>query len=96
MKYLTESFLLLSMSSAVYVVWASCCRLRHKDISKVWATLYTAVLSLALFTMVDLAKGSATLRDGAIVVSVAAYIFMTRKSWLEGVPKVAKRGFHEQ
>lgn len=95
MSYLTEAFFLLSITASGYVTGASICRLRHGDISKGWATLYAAVLGLAMWTLLDLAQGSATLKDGAIVIAVAAYVFMTRKSWFEGVPKIAKREVYE-
>lgn len=96
MNYATEAFLLIATTSAAYVVGASICRLRHGALAKTWATLYAAVLGLAMWTVLDLVQGSATLRDGAIVIAVAAYVFMTRKSWSEGVPRIAKRASNEQ
>lgn len=91
MNYLTEATFLASMTASLYVVAASVCRLRHGSLAKGWATLYAAVLGLAMWTVLDLIQGSATLRDAAIVIAVAAYVFMTRKAWVDGVPNTARK-----
>lgn len=92
MNYFVEAFELLSISASLYVVCASACRLRHGDIAKDWATLYAAILGLAMWTLLDLVQGSAKPKDCALVIAVASYIFMTRKAWFECVPATARKG----
>ena len=91
MNLVNELTLLAALASSMYVVGAAICRLRHGSLAKPWATLYVAVLGNALWTASDLMRGHATLRDATIVIVVAAYIYLTQKSWVAGVPVIAKK-----
>jgi hypothetical protein len=87
---ITELLMFFAISCAFYIAWASICRLRHGQVSRLWATLYTAVLGHAMWTLWDIVCAKASMRDALILISVALYVHLTRSAWDGGVPTVAR------
>ena len=81
----------LAFACAVYVAGAALCRLGVSNIATPWVLLYTSVFGNALWCINDLIKTSLSTRDVVMIVSIALYIFLTRKKWEKGVPDVARR-----
>lgn len=81
----------LAFVGAVYVMGAAICRLRLAGIKPRWIALYTAVFASACWYNHALIYESVTMRDVLTSVMVAAYVFMTRNSWSDGVPEIARR-----
>lgn len=80
-----------AFTSCIYIASGVLCRIRHGNIAKTWATVYSATLGTALWTLMDIVNGQAGLRDTLILVTMATYIVLTQKSWADGVPKIARR-----
>ena len=75
------------------VAGAALCRLRKTPLKMSWSALYTALLGNALWFIFDMLNGQVSDKDIAVLAAVSWYVFLTRSSWQNGVPLVA-RGNH--
>ena len=91
MNILFEISQALAFSCALYVAVSAVCRFRVPNIATLWVLLYVSVFGNALWCINDLIKTSLSTRDVVMIVSIALYIFLTRKKWEKGVPDVARR-----
>lgn len=91
MNMLLEIAQALAFAASWYVALSSLCRLRMAGLAAKWTVLYTALFGNAMWCVWDLTYSTIALRDIAIIIMAAWYVYLTRSSWESGVPAVAQR-----
>jgi len=91
MTWFAEIAFLLVIPSSFYVSVACIFRLRYKDISPLWSTLYVGFLVHSLWAVSNTLGGVTDSKDVTITLLIVLYMLITDKSWLRKVPVFAKR-----
>ncbi len=86
---LNETVNAVAFVASAYVTGAALCRLGYGTLRPSWIWLYWAVFGNALWCLYDVLTSNVELKDMALAVVVAAYIWMTRPAWADGVPPIA-------